>query len=89
MPAAAPGCSAFEWNGLQRWTVGDDAGQSATQQGAERGSTTLFRAARGAGTVEREVFAPLPGSLLSLHRAVKATFDPAGIFNPGRMYRTL
>jgi glycolate oxidase FAD binding subunit len=35
------------------------------------------------------VFAPLPEPLLRLHRAVKATFDPGGIFNPGRMYRTL
>ncbi len=89
LPAAGPGRVAFEWNGLQRWAVGDEAWQSLTQQGAGQGSTTLFRAAQGTGTSGREVFAPLPEPLLSLHRAVKATFDPGGIFNPGRMYRTL
>ena len=89
LPAAAPGRIAFEWNGPQRWAVGDDALQSLTLQAAGTGQTTLFRAARGTGPAEREVFAPLPEPLLQLHRAVKATFDPRGIFNPGRMYRTL
>jgi len=89
LPAAAAGRIAFEWNGLQRWAVGDDALQSLMQQAAAPGQTTLFRAARDAGIADREVFAPLPEPLLQLHRAVKATFDPGGIFNPGRMYRTL
>jgi glycolate oxidase FAD binding subunit len=35
------------------------------------------------------VFKPLPEGLLALHRRLKAAFDPAGIFNPGRMYEGL
>jgi hypothetical protein len=89
MPAAAQGRLAFEWNGLQRWAVGDEALQSLAQQDAGRGCTTRFRAARDAGTDDHEVFAPLPEPLLRLHQAVKAAFDPRGLFNPGRMYRTL
>jgi glycolate oxidase FAD binding subunit len=89
MPAAGAGRIAFEWNGLQRWAVGDEAGQSLTRDGAGPASATLFRAAQDAISPEREVFPPLPEPLLSLHRTVKATFDPGGLFNPGRMYRTL
>jgi glycolate oxidase FAD binding subunit len=49
---------------------------------------TLFRPlATPPGT--DEVFAPLAPSLLPLHRAIKAAFDPQGILNPGRMYREL
>jgi glycolate oxidase FAD binding subunit len=32
------------------------------------------------------VFQPLSADMLALTRAVKAAFDPLGLFNPGRMY---
>jgi len=32
------------------------------------------------------VFAPLPAPIAAIHKRLKAEFDPAGIFNPGRMY---
>jgi glycolate oxidase FAD binding subunit len=32
------------------------------------------------------VFQPLPEPVMTLSRKLKATFDPAGILNPGRMY---
>jgi glycolate oxidase FAD binding subunit len=32
------------------------------------------------------VFAPLAPALARLHRELKAAFDPAGVFNPGRLY---
>jgi glycolate oxidase FAD binding subunit len=45
----------------------------------------LFRASdKSAG-----VFQPLPPALLALHQRLKAALDPAGIFNPGRMYADL
>jgi glycolate oxidase FAD binding subunit len=45
----------------------------------------LFRAAdKSAGA-----FQPLPAPLLALHQRLKAALDPAGIFNPGRMYAEL
>lgn len=89
MPATASRAIAFEWNGLQRWAVGDDALRSLTEPDSLRSSTSLFRTADGASGPDQEVFPPLPEPLMRLHRAVKATFDPRGAFNPGRMYRTL
>jgi glycolate oxidase FAD binding subunit len=38
---------------------------------------------------DEEVFAPLPSTLLDLHRRMKRVFDPAGILNPGRLYAAL
>jgi glycolate oxidase FAD binding subunit len=31
------------------------------------------------------VFTPLPPTLAGLHKRLKATFDPHGILNPGRL----
>ena len=46
-----------------------------------KGHATLFRAA------DKQVacFAPLEPVVEHLHRQLKAAFDPAGIFNPGRL----
>ncbi|MDH4115502.1 MAG: glycolate oxidase subunit GlcE, partial [Burkholderiaceae bacterium] len=38
------------------------------------------------GGDRRATFHPLPPALAAIHRRLKAEFDPAGIFNPGRMY---
>jgi glycolate oxidase FAD binding subunit len=35
------------------------------------------------------VFTPLDAARMRLHRELKAAFDPAGIFNPGRLYPEL
>ncbi len=56
--------------------------KAATQAG---GHATLFRGGDHAG----EVFHPLPETLFALHRSLKSSFDPEGIFNPGRMYENL
>jgi glycolate oxidase FAD binding subunit len=32
------------------------------------------------------VFHPLKSPVADIHRRLKASFDPAGIFNPHRMY---
>jgi glycolate oxidase FAD binding subunit len=73
----------IEWHGALRWL--------RTTQSAERirecarqagGHATLFRGDdRSVG-----VFTPLSPPLVAIHRRLKAQFDPAGIFNPGRMY---
>jgi glycolate oxidase FAD binding subunit len=78
-----PGEQLIEWGGALRWlrTAADAAivRSAAAQAG---GHATLFRGGeRGAG-----VFAPLAPALLRLHRSLKAAFDPAGIFNPGRLH---
>jgi len=76
-----------EWHGGQRWVWAParlaDALRTAVR--AAGGHVTLFRPA-----VETDrtvgVFTPLSAPLAAIHRRLKAEFDPAGIFNPGRLY---
>jgi glycolate oxidase FAD binding subunit len=53
--------------------------QLAAQAG---GHATLFRGGDKSGGV----FASLPAPLMEVHRRLKQSFDPYGVFNPGRMY---
>jgi glycolate oxidase FAD binding subunit len=55
---------------------------------AERlgGHATLWR---GGGDRSVGVFTPLAAPLLQIQRRLKAAFDPAGVFNPGRLYPAL
>ena len=46
------------------------------------GHATLFRG----GDKAVGVFQPLAPALARIHARMKTTFDPAQIFNPGRMY---
>ena len=86
---ALPGETLIEWGGAQRWlrsiAPADEIRAAAAKVG---GSATLFRAdpaLKAAGGA----FTPLPLPLLNLQRRLKQTFDPHGIFNPGRMYAEL
>ena len=91
LPPVAPpldvrGEPLLEWGGALRWLAGD-APAHAVREAARRagGHATLFRAAD-----KRDgAFAPLAPALVRLHRELKAAFDPAGIFNPGRLYAEL
>jgi glycolate oxidase FAD binding subunit len=75
----------IEWGGAQRWLkVGDDADADSIRRSvaAAGGHATLFRSAdKSAG-----VFHPLAPAVAKIHERLKQSFDPAGIFNPGRMY---
>jgi glycolate oxidase FAD binding subunit len=73
----------IEWGGALRW-YRSDADPAAVRAAAASagGHATLFRG--GARTL---AFAPLEALLARLHRELKAAFDPAGIFNPGRLFR--
>ena len=85
-PMALGGRTLIEWGGAQRW-LKSAAPAAELRAAAERagGHATLFRATdKAAGA-----FAPLTAASARLHRALKAAFDPAGIFNPGRMYPEL
>ncbi|MEP7205817.1 MAG: glycolate oxidase subunit GlcE [Casimicrobiaceae bacterium] len=77
-----------EWGGAVRWVAGDapiDPGKLRRLAAEQGGHATLFRAAdKSPG-----VFTPLPDALMAIHRRIKATFDPAGILNRGRLYRAL
>ena len=83
LPGAQVIAQLIEWGGALRWfrTHADAATVRAAASRAG-GHATLFRGGdRSAG-----VFAPLSPELARLHRELKAVFDPAGIFNPGRLY---
>lgn len=75
----------MEWGGALRWLNAAsvlDAGTVRKWAQDHGGHATLFRSvSRATG-----VFQPLQPALLDIHRRLKATFDPAGILNRGRMY---
>ncbi|MBA3812037.1 MAG: glycolate oxidase subunit GlcE [Caulobacteraceae bacterium] len=76
----------MDWGGAQRWLVTDELAEAVcAAAAAASGHATLFR---GAAAGEA-VFTRLPRPLFELHRRLKAAFDPAGVFNPGRMYEGL
>jgi glycolate oxidase FAD binding subunit len=52
------------------------------------GHATLFRADEKTRS-ETEVFHPQPQALHDLSARVKHSFDPKGLFNPGRMYKDI
>jgi glycolate oxidase FAD binding subunit len=80
------GAQLIEWGGAQRWLRAP--GDAATAQrirasvAAAGGHATLFRG----GDKRAGVFQPLAPAVARIHERLKAGFDPAGIFNPGRMY---
>jgi len=87
-PASAPldldGHWLLDWGGAQRWLASDlPARDIRLAAAAAGGHATLFRG----GERDSEIFHPLPPALLALHQRIKQTFDPAGILNPGRLYR--
>ncbi len=85
-PLALPGEQLIEWGGALRW-LSSKADARTIREAAARsgGHATLFRATdKSAG-----VFTPLQPALVKIHRNLKQAFDPAGIFNPGRMYPDL
>jgi glycolate oxidase FAD binding subunit len=85
-------CSAYyDWSGGLVWLEvlsTTDAGAADVRRviAAHGGHATLIRAApQVRSTVD--VFQPLEAGPERLSRKLKAAFDPAGILNPGRMYR--
>ncbi|MEA3411311.1 MAG: glycolate oxidase subunit GlcE [Pseudomonadota bacterium] len=85
-PADLEGNWVYEWNGALRWLSADvPISQLREAAAAAGGHATLFR-----NSPDRDqVFHPLNGGLTKVHRRLKRAFDPAGIFNPGRMYPDL
>jgi glycolate oxidase FAD binding subunit len=84
-PLDLPGAQLIEWGGGQRWWLsqGDtDASTVRAVAQAAGGHATLFRN----GDKSVGVFTPLASPLAAIHKRLKASFDPAGIFNPQRMY---
>ncbi|MBA3598201.1 MAG: glycolate oxidase subunit GlcE [Methylibium sp.] len=85
-PLDVAGEQLIEWGGAQRWWC-TAAGAAAVREAAQRagGHATLFRG----GDKTAGVFAPLTAPLARIHRELKREFDPAGLFNRGRLYPDL
>ncbi len=79
----------YEWAGEQRWlktsASAADIRQLATHHG---GHAQLYKAPR---TLQESVGVehPLTKKIFQLHADIKRSFDPHGIFNPGRLYPDL
>jgi glycolate oxidase FAD binding subunit len=92
-PVDLPGEQLIEWGGAQRWWRGSvdpvaDRDHDARVRALARacgGHASRFRGGdRLAG-----VFEPLSAPIARLHRRIKDAVDPAGLFNPGRLYADL
>ena len=80
----------YDWGGGLVWiavAANGDAGASVVRAAVAeaRGHATLVRAPAEVRAVV-DVFEPLSQPLMRLSRGIKEAFDPAGIFEPGRMY---
>ncbi|TAH47033.1 MAG: glycolate oxidase subunit GlcE [Betaproteobacteria bacterium] len=81
-----PGHQLIEWGGAQRWlATGAAAADIRARVEALGGHATQFRR----GDRSSAVFAPLSGPMMILHQRLKDAFDPARVFNPGRLYEGL
>jgi len=82
-PLALHGETLVEWGGAQRWVVTPQSATSLRDIVHQAGGhATIFRGRdKSAGA-----FAPLAPALMRIHAELKASFDPAGVFNPGRLY---
>lgn len=81
-----PGTQLIEWGGALRWLRSEATPEEVRRHAAALGGhATLFRGGsaqiRAAGA-----FTALPAPALRIHQRLKAEFDPAGVFNRGRMY---
>lgn len=85
-PVRISGKSMIEWGGAQRWLFSNEKPELIRLTAlAAGGHACLFRG----GDKSIGVFAPLSAPIEKIHKRLKNTFDPAGIFNPGRMYKGL
>jgi glycolate oxidase FAD binding subunit len=80
----------YDWGGGLLWIstpLDGDAGASVLREATKAfgGHATLVRAPTEIRST-LDVFEPQTEALMTLTRGIKASFDPAGILNPGRMY---
>ena len=80
-PLALPGEPLIDWGGALRWYADIPQEIGVREVAAASQGTAL----RWRGPPSGSRFHPLPAALAGLHRALKERFDPAGIFNRGRL----
>ena len=85
LPAAAQ--PLVEWHGALRWVQAPASAGDALRAAAEAvgGSASVFVAASAYPESASSQFDPKSAALEQIHARVKQAFDPAGIFNPGRL----
>lgn len=73
----------LDWGGASRWYSGQqDIKKMVAIAEAAGGQVSLFRG----GDRQGEVNHPIPMPLQGLQKRVKASLDPKGLLNPGRVY---
>jgi len=80
-PLQLPGELLIDWGGALRWHAGDLQALDVRGHAVAAGGTAMRW--RGTGTGSR--FHPLPPAIAEVHRRLKRSFDPQGLFNPGRL----
>jgi glycolate oxidase FAD binding subunit len=81
-PPLGLGATLIEWHGGQRWIRGEPVAEQLRQRcAAVGGHATRFRG----GDARIPAFQPLAPAVARISARLKAEFDPAGIFNPGRL----
>lgn len=84
-PLTLSGQQLIEWGGALRWLATDENLNEhiiRSQAQAAGGHAILFYGDKSS----LQAFHPLTDHMMVLHQRLKQKFDPAGIFNPGRMY---
>jgi len=85
-PLALGGRQLVEWSGGLRWLKARADARAIRERVARAGGhATLFRG----GDKAVGVFQPLAPAVATIHRRLKAEFDPRGVFNRARMYPDL
>ena len=85
-PVDLPGEQFLEWGGGQRWWRSDASAERVRAAAARVGGhATLVRAL----DKSQRSFSPVSAISMRLHERLKRSFDPAGVFNPGRLYPEL
>ena len=90
-PLKLPGQQLIEWGGALRWLVcgsedmNIDESIIRSKSSMAGGNATLFRSSKKSDSV----FHPPEPQMIRIYQRIKEKFDPAGIFNPGRMYKEL
>ena len=79
----------IEWHGAQRWLWAPASAATQVREAAVKvgGHATLFRTSAAHGDTDKQVgvFTPLNAVQQRIQNELKKQFDPAGIFNLGRI----
>jgi glycolate oxidase FAD binding subunit len=75
----------YDWAGGLIWLDCEGERSHAIRAAIPHGHATLIRATELV-RAQTDIFQPQPAPLAALSARVKHSFDPKGLFNPGRMY---